>query len=94
MEIEEMQKQIESMMPTPQQIVENIDKKMNNPMTDSQYLDKALDFIVEREQSDDYICELLHEIPEEGEICRNDCQGLNRICVLKFLKYYKKGCEE
>ena len=59
-------------------------------MTDSQYLDKALDFIVEREQDDDYICELLHEIPEECEICRNDCQGLDRICVLKFLKYYKK----
>jgi hypothetical protein len=38
-------------------------------MTDSQYLDKALDFIVEQEKENDYICTRLHEIPEEYEIC-------------------------
>ena len=62
-------------------------------MTDTQYLDKALDFIVEREKSDDYICSELHEIPEECEMCRKDCQGLDRVCVLRFLKYYKKRGE-
>lgn len=63
-------------------------------MTDSQYLDKALDFIVEREKSDDYICSELLDIPEECEMCRKDCQNLCRNCVLRFLKYYKKGGEE
>ena len=58
-------------------------------MTDSQYLDKALDFIVEQEEDDDYICTRMLEIPEEYEICVKDCQNLDRICVLRFLKRYK-----
>ncbi len=53
-------------------------------MTDSQLLDKALDFIVEREEDNDYICVELHDIPEELEICSKDCQNLNRNCVLRF----------
>ena len=60
-------------------------------MTDTQYLDKVLDFIVEREQDGDYICSELHDIPEEEEICSKDCQNLCRNCVLRFLKNYKKG---
>lgn len=59
-------------------------------MTDTQYLDKALDFIVEREQSGDYICCTLHENPEEEEICAKDCKNLCRNCVLRFLENYKK----
>lgn len=55
-------------------------------MTDSKYLDVALDFIVEREESDDYICERMHDIPEEFDICASDCQNLDRICVLRYLK--------
>lgn len=55
-------------------------------MTDSQHLDIALDFIVEREQDDDYICTALHDIPQERKICIRDCQNLDRICVLRFLK--------
>lgn len=58
-------------------------------MTDSQYLDKALEFIVEQEKENDYICTRMLEIPEEYEVCVNDCQNLNRICVLRFLKRYK-----
>jgi len=59
-------------------------------MTDTQYLDKALDFIVEREKDDDYICFELYDIKNEREICAKDCQGQpDRICVLRFLKYYK-----
>lgn len=58
-------------------------------MTDSQYLDKALDFIVEQEKENDYICTRMLEIPEEYEVCVNNCQNLNRICVLRFLKRYK-----
>ena len=57
-------------------------------MTDSQYLDKALDFIVEQEKEDDYICTRMLEIPEEYEVCASDCQNLNRNCVLRFLKRY------
>ena len=60
-------------------------------MTDSQYLDNALGFIVEREKSDDYICSELHDIQAEKEVCAKDCQGLDRVCVLRFLKYYKGG---
>ena len=63
-------------------------------MTDSQYLDKALDFIVEQEQNDDYICEKMLNTQEEAKLCAKDCQGLDRICVLRFLKHYKKGDEE
>ncbi len=59
-------------------------------MTDSQYLDKALDFIVEQEEVNDYICTELHDIPEELKVCAKDCQNLNRNCVLRFLKHYKK----
>lgn len=59
-------------------------------MTDSQYLDNALDFIVEREEADDYICESLHEIKEEYEVCANDCQNMNRNCVLRFLRHYRE----
>lgn len=61
-------------------------------MTDSQYLSKALDFIVEREQSDDYICEKLANYPVDNDICKIDCQGLCRICVLRFLKHYDEIC--
>ena len=55
-------------------------------MTDYKYLDKALDFIVEREKDNDYICEVLHKYPETNKMCMDDCQGLCRICVLKFLQ--------
>ena len=63
--------------------------KDRTDMTDSQYLDKALDFIVEREQADDYICCALHNIPEEFEICANDCKNLCRNCILRFLEHYE-----
>lgn len=59
-------------------------------MTDSQYLTNALDFIVEREQDNDYICERLHEIPKEFDICAKDCQNLCRNCVLRFLENYEQ----
>ena len=59
-------------------------------MTDSQFLDKALNFIVEREEDNDYICEKLHEIPEEHNICAEDCENINRSCILRFLKHYKE----
>lgn len=64
-------------------------------MTDTQYLDKALDFIVEREQDDDYICSELLGTQDEEDLCAKDCQWLDRKCVLRFLKHYKKkGGEE
>lgn len=55
-------------------------------MTDSQYLDVALDFIVAREEADDYICTTLHDIPKERKICEKDCQNLDRICILRLLE--------
>lgn len=66
-----------------------------NGMTDSQYLDRAVCYIEEREKDDDYICNKLYGIKPEREICCKDCQGLlDRTCVLRFLKYYKKGGKE
>lgn len=58
-------------------------------LIDNNYLANAVDFILEREQDNDYICERLHEIPKEFEICANDCQNMCRNCVLRFLENYK-----
>ena len=54
-------------------------------------LDKALDFIVETQEDNDYICEQMIEgLP--NNYCANNCQNLNKECVKLFLeKVYKKG---
>ena len=65
---------------------------MGSKLSDSQYLDRALNYIVERERHDDYICEQLSYYPEDNGICKNDCQGLCKICVLRFLKHYDEIC--
>lgn len=57
-------------------------------LTDSQYMSRAIDYIVATDGTDT-ICEALHDIPKEAEVCARDCQNLDRICVLRFLKYYK-----
>ena len=54
-------------------------------------LDKALDFIVEREESNDYICEELLSIPNEAVYCADNCQNLNKECIKRFLKHYEKN---
>ena len=64
-------------------------KKNINLLSDKEYLDRAIDFIVDREEENDYICEKLHEIPEEFKICSEDCQNLDHWCILRFLKHYK-----
>ena len=53
-------------------------------------LDKALDFSVEREEADDYICVLMLE-SDECEYCENNCQNLNKECIKRFLKHYEKS---
>lgn len=53
-------------------------------------LDKALDFIVEREEADDYICVLMLE-SDEGDYCMDNCQNLQKECVIRFLKHYEKS---
>ena len=53
-------------------------------------LDKALDFIVETQEENDYICEQMVE-EYVGDYCANNCQNLNKECVKLFLeKVYKK----
>ena len=53
-------------------------------------LDKALDFIVETQEENDYICEQMIE-EDVGDYCVNNCQNLNKECVKLFLKkVYKK----
>lgn len=42
-------------------------------MQDKELLNEALDFIVEREQGGDYICDMLNNIPEETDICAKKC---------------------
>ena len=52
--------------------------------------DKAIDFIVEREEDNDYICEQMHD--HDIEWCEKNCiDTLKRKCVIKYLKeIYKK----
>lgn len=53
-------------------------------------LGKALDFIVETQEENDYICEQMCE-EYVGDYCANNCQNLNKECVKLFLeKVYKK----
>ena len=60
-------------------------------MTQDELLGKALDFIVETQEPNDYICEqMIEELPDD--YCVNNCQNLNKECVRLFLeKVYKKG---
>lgn len=53
-------------------------------------LDKALDFIVETQKDNDYICEqMVEELVDD--YCAENCQNLNKDCVKLFLKkVYKK----
>ena len=60
-------------------------------MQDKELLNEALDFIVEREQDNDYICDVLNDISEETDICAEKCQYLNKSCVLRFLRRRNKG---
>ena len=60
-------------------------------MQDKESLNEALDFIVEREQDNDYICDVLNDISEEADICAEKCQNLNKSCVLRFLRRRIKG---
>ena len=59
-------------------------------MKANELLDKAIDFIVETQEENDYICEQM--IESIGDYCVNNCQNLNRECVKPFLqKVYNKG---
>lgn len=53
-------------------------------------LDKALNFIVETQEDNDYIYEKMSEL-DEWEYCENNCQNLNKECVIRFLKHYEKS---
>ena len=57
-------------------------------MSRTELLEKAVDFIVEREEGGDYICEMLHESAEEEDICATTCENLNKDCVMRFLRRY------
>lgn len=60
-------------------------------MTSKELLEKALDFIVETQKSNDYICEQMVE-ESVGDYCYNNCQNLNKECVKLFLeKVYNKS---
>lgn len=59
------------------------------PETVTDYLNKAVSFILEREKYTGYICEKLHENPVENLICERHCQGLDQFCVKRFLKHFK-----
>jgi hypothetical protein len=59
-------------------------------MEAKELLDKALDFIVETQEDNDYICEQMCE-EYVGDYCANNCQNLNKECVKLFLqKVYNK----
>ena len=54
-------------------------------MTQEELLEKALDFIVETQESNDYICEKMLD-GGLGDYCMNNCQNLNKECVKLFLQ--------
>lgn len=54
-------------------------------------LDKALDFIVETQEDNDYICEKMSEFSDEWDYCCNNCQNLQKECVIRFLKHYENN---
>lgn len=59
-------------------------------MKTNELLDRALDFIVETQEQNDYICEQMLD-GGLGDYCMNNCQNLNKECVTLFLKkVYKK----
>ena len=59
-------------------------------MKANELLDKALDFIVETQKENDYICEQMCE-GDVGDYCANNCQNLNKECVKLYLeKIYNK----
>lgn len=54
-------------------------------MVQHELLEKALDFIVETQESNDYICEQMLD-GGLGDYCMNNCQNLNKECVKLFLQ--------
>ena len=56
-------------------------------------MEKAIDFIVETQESNDYICEQMMDY--DDNYCANNCQNLNSECVKLFLSnVYKKTKEQ
>lgn len=59
-------------------------------MEANELLGKALDFIVETQENNDYICEQMCN--EYVDYCEKNCQNLNKECVKLFLqKVYNKA---
>ena len=59
-------------------------------MKENELLDKALDFIVETQEQNDYICDQMHN-RNFGDYCAKNCQNLRKECVKFFLqKVYNK----
>ena len=57
-------------------------------MKQEQILDKAIEFIVETQEDNDYICE------NNGDWCETHCiDTLRKECVLHYLKEVYEGCE-
>lgn len=55
--------------------------------------DKALDLVLEITEDDpSFICEALHSIEQEATICEKNCTEFSRGCLLRFLRYYERGC--
>ena len=59
-------------------------------MTDREYLEEALEFIVKREEDNDYICEELLDDSKENVRCSDDCQGFDKFCVYRLLEIRRK----
>lgn len=46
----------------------------------------AVKVIHELEESNDRICEELHEIPGEFDYCEKNCKNITEECVIRYLK--------
>ena len=71
--------------------LENEVQNKYTKVKEGKLLNKALDFIVETQEENDYICEQMVE-GDTRDYCVNNCQNLTRHCVKLFLeKVYKKN---
>lgn len=58
--------------------------------TTNQLLDNAVDLLYNIFSDDDIFCSRLVQIPEENKIYSEQCENLNKNCILRYLKYYEK----
>lgn len=95
---EKLEKQGEQKLANPCKICKKSQRMISAKAKEALYtkpedslLDKALDFIVEKQKDNDYICEKMSKFSDEWNYCWNNCQNLQKECIIRFLKHYENN---